>query len=1344
MTESKRDVTPASLSITKASKTAQAVIVVYMVIVLAAMLVQILVSGPWLNGPFIGGFIEPGMVFTGNDSVEEPSTWPVKLEGVKAGDQLLAVDGRKVSNTRQVMAILRQRSIGDTVNLRVNLRSGETERIAVTLISMPRLDRTTYFYIPYIIGWIYFLAGVWIFVIQRHQASGRTFALFATSVAVSVGCLFDIYTTHVAARLWVFSVPLAAASLANLALLFPSTDPVLKRRSFLQYIPYGIAVVIGVLANVTAGDLANPERVRMVFSAIYITTALGLAFAVVWFLLRRLPMAAAIEKEQVRLLVLSGVVAFAPLALRLLGALFWFRNASFSPLFLLPLLVFPLMAAYTARRYQMVSVSYFLSRVFLYGLMGVLVSFGYALLLTGFGVAMTGILPRQSPVVVGLLFFLAAIAINPFRQKMEDWMDAVFFRGEKAYQERVQSFSGELTGVVEIEGIIKLLRQYVQRSLLPRTFHIFVFDPLVDQYVATPDAQHELTSDLHFPERSALIQTLENRKSCIFLDNGATYPEELQEDDARLRLLGATVFVPMLGNQRLAGWLALGERASGEQYAMRDFKFLESISNQAALAIERAQVVANMETRVREMNVLARVAQGINITLSLDDILELIYAQTTHVIPADDFQVLTLLDGNSNTGLIAPIFFVENNDRLNERENQVLMGGETLEQEVISRQRSILTEDYAQECHRQNIPVSKDGVYAWMGVPLNAGANTIGTLSLGMRQATASYTTEQLSLLQAIADQAAGAIVKANLLEESNRRARQLATLNEMSRQLTSTLEIEPLLQNILQSAVDILNCEAGSLLLLDETTDELVFRVTVGPVAGNLVDVRLPSDKGLVGKAVQTKAPVIVNDVQKSAEWFAKTDKDTGFITRALLVVPLLLKENVLGVVEVINKEDGSPFRVDEQELLTAFASQAAVALENARLYTMTDQALAERVDELSVMQRIDRELNTSLDTSRAMRITLEWAMRRSGADAGLIGVMHEDAGLEVVSHTGYDNELEEYEQELIPLEKYHLDYATDAVEPKQFYAGEGEKGILRGGRSQVIIPIRREDSTMGVLMLESDARKAYTAELMDFLSRLIDHAAIAISNASLYAEVQQANIAKSEFVSFVSHELKNPMTSIKGYSELLAAGAVGPINDAQANFLETIHNNVERMRTLVSDLADVSRIEAGRLRLDFLALNLKEMSEEVGRSLRRLVESKNQNLELAIPEDLPELWGDRTRIVQVLTNLVSNSCKYTQEEGQVIVAAEATHNKWDPEGAPKVVHIWVKDNGIGISEEDQKNIFQKFFRSEDPKTREAPGTGLGLNITRSLVEAQGGKIWFESKFREGTTFHFTVPVAE
>ena len=273
------------------------------------------------------------------------------------------------------------------------------------------------------------------------------------------------------------------------------------------------------------------------------------------------------------------------------------------------------------------------------------------------------------------------------------------------------------------------------------------------------------------------------------------------------------------------------------------------------------------------------------------------------------------------------------------------------------------------------------------------------------------YTDEQLNLLQAIADQAAGAIVKARLLQEAERRTRQLTTLNEVARSLTSTLAIEPLLEQILYSAVEILNCEAGSLLLVEEETGDLVFKVASGPVAADLVGKHLPTGTGLVGKAVDTRLPIIQNDVRRSKEWFDKPDEQTGFTTNDILVVPMQVKDRVSGVVEVINRRDSLPFTADDQELLMAFTSQAAVALENARLYTLTDQSLTDRVEELSVMQRIDRELNASLDISRAMRITLEWAMRQSGADAGLVGII-ESEKIRVMTAQGYSTELDQYSE--------------------------------------------------------------------------------------------------------------------------------------------------------------------------------------------------------------------------------------------------------------------------------------------------------------------------------------------
>jgi signal transduction histidine kinase len=330
--------------------------------------------------------------------------------------------------------------------------------------------------------------------------------------------------------------------------------------------------------------------------------------------------------------------------------------------------------------------------------------------------------------------------------------------------------------------------------------------------------------------------------------------------------------------------------------------------------------------------------------------------------------------------------------------------------------------------------------------------------------------------------------------------------------------------------------------------------------------------------------------------------------------------------------------------------------------------------------------------------------------------------------------------------LMKIELPSMTAAVEsglPQNVeVAVEASKDkLLVASQNQMVIPIRRETTVIGLLYLESSGNSQAD---IDFLTRLTDHAAIAISNAQLYGEVQRANLAKSDFVSFVAHELKNPMTSIKGYTELLASGAVGQITDMQTNFLTTIRSNVERMSTLVSDLNDNSKIEAGRLRLEFKATKAADVVDEVIRTFTRQLEDKKQTLEVNVPPNLPAMWADRVRVGQVLTNLISNAYKYTPESGSIRVEVEESPNHWDPDGAPRVIHLWVKDSGIGMTVEDQQKIFQKFFRSDDPKARESPGTGLGLNITRSLVEMQGGRIWFESEYRQGTTFHFTVPVAE
>jgi signal transduction histidine kinase len=1299
----------------------------------------------WIRTPFLGVFIEHTLYFSASQPTVEGS-WPFADEVGGFGSQLGSIDSRPINNVFEINKLLKNHAVGDAVFVTTK-NAGEVSETSTLLIEFPFADQITYFFIPYIIGLVYLGSGIWIFSLRRKDAIGRTFALFSASVAIAVAGQFDMLTTNYLTWLWTISLGVISGSLIRLALLFPHENHLANHYPVLHWIGYIIASIILIFTLPNIYNLNNPLAYFWGWRLEYILVGISILFFIGAIIYSYTTISTPIIKEQSRLILIGSTLSFGPLAIWFLLTSM-FPQLRYTPYLTLPVIIFPLIVGYTILRYRFLKTDYIFSRVLVYALLTVMVAAGYALLVAGITLIFGETFIIQNPFIIGIFIFLLALSLIPLRNLIQRSIDSVFSHGQAAYRTRLQSFGRELTRAMDLSAILNLLRVYVQENLKPVHLHIFTHDPLTDHYLAAPDhtsAERKPTSDLRFSMNSALVSTLIAQHGSVYLGDAQTLPTSLSAEQARIALLNSPLIVPLPGRRTLTGWLALGTKYSGEAYTARDLEFLESLCDQAALAIERAQVVADLERRVHAMNVLTRVSQGINVTLAFDDILELIYAQTNQVVPTRDFQIC-LYDQLSD--FLYYVFFLENDERLTDQERLPIPLGRGLERDVLSIRRPVVTDDYERECRSRGSLPGATGFFAWAGVPLNTGAETIGILSTASRDPSIVYTDEQVNLLQAIADQAAGAIVKARLLEEAERRTHQLTTLNEVARSLTSTLAIEPLLEQILFSAVEILNCEAGSLLLVEEDTGDLVFKVASGPVASDLIGKHLPSGTGLVGKAVDTRLPIIQNDVRRSKEWFDKPDEQTGFTTNDILVVPMQVKDRISGVIEVINRRDNLPFTADDQELLMAFTSQAAVALENARLYTLTDQTLTDRVEELSVMQRIDRELNASLDISRAMRITLEWAMRQSKADAGLVGII-ESEKVRIMTAEGYSNELDQYSGTILPLDIPSIQASITSGQPqwlnqKSSNINSDEVSILNNAKTQAVIPIRREQEVIGIVLLENLALETYPAETQAFLSRLSDHAAIAISNAQLYTAVQSANLAKSDFISFVSHELKTPMTSIKGFSDLLASGVVGPVNEAQANFLSTIRSNVDRMATLVSDLADVSRIEAGRLRLDFAPVRVVDILDDVVRSSRSLIEEKQQKLTLVIPGDLPPMWGDRTRLIQILTNLVNNAYKYTNTGGEITISAEFTDNKWYPEGAAKVIHLAVKDSGIGISPENQKKIFQKFFRADDQKVRDIPGTGLGLNITKTLVEMQGGQIWLESIVDVGTTFHFTIPVVE
>jgi signal transduction histidine kinase len=935
------------------------------------------------------------------------------------------------------------------------------------------------------------------------------------------------------------------------------------------------------------------------------------------------------------------------------------------------------------------------------------------------------------PLYTTIIILLALIGLFPFGRSL-------LLKGEAKNPEEKQPVL-DIATAHSAAAIAAWLRAGICALLPAVRLHIFIYDPENGCYKASPGDDGKPSSDLRFPENSRFTAALTDGPDLVVMDQDsiAFLPEAEQ---ARLELLSAKAMIPLKSRERLLGWIALCQADGQGGESMKNLPRLEKLSRQAATALERIQIEEAMQRRLREMDVLIRVAQGVNVTLALDDIFELIFAQTAHIISFNRFRII-LFGQPANQAVV--VFSVRGNERLSEEEKTILEAHMLPEYDAVHAGQAYISEDYVSELRLRGIVVAQSEPHAWMAVPLRAGAETIGAVSIGRDEPAAGYTPAQGQTLQAIADLAAGAIIKARLLAESDRRTHQLRTLYEMTRQLSSTLDQELLLKTVLRNAIDILDCEAGCLLIADRHSRELVFRVVLGSGLDKLVNQRIPEDSGIAGRAFKRRETIMVNDVRPAEIWPGCNDKAARFSARSLLAAPMQVKSRVIGVIVMINHKDGTEFSAEDQEMLTAFASQAAVAVENSTLYTMTDQALAARVEELSIMQRIDRELNTSLDINQAMKITLEWAMRQSGAAAGLIGMI-ESTGIRLMASEGYNGEMGIYQDQLLPAAKVHLGRLLVQKKPIQILRVASGEALLEGAQSQIVVPIQREEEIIGVILVESRQPEGCPQDVVEFLARLGDHASIAIANAQLYNAVQAANVAKSEFVSFVAHELKNPMTSIKGYTELLAARAVGPVNENQANFLQVIRANIDRMNTLISDLNDLSKIEAGRLRLEFSSIVLKDVVIEVERSTRRQIEDKGQRFIIQIPEDLPRVWADRDRLMQILVNLVSNAHKYSDQGGVITLGAQEWLEEKEGGEHRRIVHVWVQDNGIGISAEDQARIFQKFFRSEDPKTREAPGAGLGLNITRSLVEMQGGKIWFESEFRKGTTFNFTVPVAE
>ncbi|MEM7029240.1 MAG: GAF domain-containing protein [Chloroflexota bacterium] len=1291
----------------------------------------------WQRLPFFGVLVEQSLVVAALPGADQ--VLPDQLQNEVA--QLASINGQPIQSNRAVPEIAASLSVGTMANLALDFPSHlTTEMVAIEVSPFKWSDFLTLFGIPYLTGLVYLAVGLFVYYTRSDQNSNRTFVSFCLLFSVFTGTLFNIVSYHQFTVLWSMVIPALVATFIHSSLVTPNRIQWLKRRPQILFFPYTLALItglFGVFSHFSSNPLAHLVSRRISFAFAIVGLLVGFA---IWTL-RWYDDFSPKYKRQSGFILVSALVSFIPALIWLSISIWRGFQLSFDPfpyiLILAPTIIFPVVVVRIFDRTGTIITNQTSPHLAIQvGLIVVLV-FGYWGVMTLLNTLLNLSISPLDPATLVVYGIVALIFLEPIRTGLI-YVFERFWPGESEdFQAVLEEFTDELIKLpLDIDAILDLYLQQVQTAIHTGTLVVFFLDDREISYnIRTRFGRQERNPvEISYAVTDSLPAWLGTTRNILPLEETDAADIRIDREQlARLSMLDAALAVPLVGTEQLLGWLVLGEKHAGSSYQHLDLTFLSNLSNQTAIALENAQRFTTADRKTQEQRVLQEINLEIASEQNTDRILNSVLERAQDMLKAMGGSIY-LLEVKRNQ--------LRNEVSLNLGEDYSEMRldvGTGIAGHVIKHDEPYIIQDYNRFVGQPKTKQSAE-FGSVLAIPFAAKGEIKGVLELVRSKQASPFDQNDLNLLSVLANQTAIALANAQLIQEAHYKASQLTTLNEVNNIISATLDRDAALELIAREAVKILGAEAGSIFLVDESREALNFEIALGPTGVELVGNKIPLDNhSIAGRIAVSQSPTIVNDVASDPNWDTSFDEKNHFVTQRILGVPMVAFSRVVGVIEVINKRDGSEFDENDQNTLMIFASQAAIALVNAQRFTVTDQALASRMQELMMLQIIDRELNATLNLDSVLNLLLENTMDALAASVGLIGLVDtEGAGLHLRAMIGVARKYEPYKTELWPIDKGIVGKVATNGEAQLVSNGDLDNFAGDGrSTSQLCVPIISEDKTIAVMSLELAGADPFSEQDQDFAIVLASHAVLAIRNAQLFEEVQSANLAKTEFMSVASHELKIPMTSIKGYAKLLGMMG-GSLSDQQSEFLDVISANIDRMDRLVRDLLDVSRIEAGRIRLEKGEVQIDSVINEVVQSVSTEIQDKNLELLVDVPTSIPAIWADHGRLVQVMTNLISNAYKYTAAGGQVSV--KVSKSQLDNSG--QYLSVAVTDTGFGISEEDQQELFNKFFRASDPDVRDQPGTGLGLAITKSLIEIHGGEMWFESTLGEGSTFGFDLPL--
>jgi len=443
--------------------------------------------------------------------------------------------------------------------------------------------------------------------------------------------------------------------------------------------------------------------------------------------------------------------------------------------------------------------------------------------------------------------------------------------------------------------------------------------------------------------------------------------------------------------------------------------------------------------------------------------------------------------------------------------------------------------------------------------------------------------------------------------------------------------------------------------------------------------------------------------------------------------------------------RNEVAPFDEREMDIVTGFAGQAAMAINNIKLVQELQARraeLARKVEELEALRAVGEAVSSSLDVDMVLSTVARYAVQLSATDGGCI-MEYDERARSFAVRAVYRTEPEVVER--LRTIRVDLDgtlVGRAALERRPIAVTDlGATGfdphtrILydAGWRSLVAVPMLREGHIGGSVNVRRRRPGNFAADIIDLLETFAGQSVLALTNAQLYRELREQSDAlevasrhKSEFLASMSHELRTPLNAVLGFSEVLLERMFGDINERQEEYLRDIHSSGQHLLELLNEILDLSKVEAGRMELDYARFDLRDLLEGAVLMLRERAATRRIDLRVEVEPGVGEVYSDALRLKQVVLNLLTNAVKFTGEDGSVQVRARRVGPQF---------HISVSDTGIGVPEEDRDRIFESFQQGGRGASREE-GTGLGLTLSRRIVGLVGGRLWLDSEVGVGSTF--------